>query len=73
MTDQEFIREIAQGNKDAFTALYTQHRSEFIGYMRKRYKGDPDTIVDLYQESCIVLYDRICSGKVSKHGICTMT
>lgn len=64
MTDQEFIREIAQGNNDAFTALYTQYHSEFFGYMRKRYNGDSDTIVDLYQESCIVLYDRICSGKL---------
>ena len=65
MTDQEFIHEIRQGHKDAFTVFYKQYRSEFIGYMRKRYKGDPDTIIDLYQDSCIVLYDQICSGKLN--------
>lgn len=64
MTDQELIHEIAHGNNHAFTVLYTQYRNEFFGYIRKHYKGDEDTIFDLYQDTCVALYDRIRSGKL---------
>ena len=65
MTDLQFIHEIAHGNNRAFTELYEMYRSEFIGYIRKSYKGDDDVIFDLYQDSCVALYDNIRIGKLS--------
>lgn len=65
MTDLQFIHEIAHGNNRAFTELYEMYRSEFIGYIRKSYKGDDDVISDLYQDSCVALYDNIRIGKLS--------
>lgn len=64
MTDQEFIYKIAQGDNRAFTALYNQYRSEFAGYIRKRYTGDSEVIFELYQDACVALYDNIRSGKL---------
>lgn len=64
MTDQEFIYKIAQGDNQAFTILYDQYRSEFVGYIGKRYKGDSETIFELYQDACVALYDNIHSGKL---------
>lgn len=64
MTDQELIHEIACGNNQAFTVLYNQYRNEFFGYIRKRYKGNEDTIFDLYQDTCVALYDWIRTGKL---------
>lgn len=65
MTDLQFIHEIAHGNNQAFTELYEMYRSEFIGFIRKSYKGDDDVIFDLYQDSCVALYDNIRIGKLS--------
>ena len=65
MTDLQFIHEIAHGNNRAFTELYEMYRSEFIGYIRNSYKGDDDVIFDLYQDSCVALYDNIRIGKLS--------
>jgi len=64
MTDQEFIYKIAQGDNRTFTILYNQYRSEFVGYIGKRYKGDSETIFELYQDACVALYDNIHSGKL---------
>lgn len=65
MTDLQFIYEIAHGNNHAFTELYEMYRSEFIGYIRKSYKGQDDIILDIYQDSCVALYDNIRTGKLS--------
>lgn len=65
MTDAQLIQEIANGNDSAFTELYERYRSEFIGYIRKSYKGDNETIIDLYQDACIALWNNILSKRLT--------
>ena len=69
MTDAQLIHEIAHGNNAAFTELYEMYRSEFICYIRKSYKGDEEIIVDLYQDSCVALYDNIRTGKLTTYSL----
>ena len=69
MTDSQLIHEIAHGNNSAFTELYNMYRSEFIGYIRKSYKGGEDEIFDLYQDSCVALYDKIRTNKLSAFNL----
>ena len=69
MTDIQYIEAIANGNNVAFTELYEEYRSEFINYVRKSYKGNEVIIFDLYQDSCVALYDNICTGKLSTSSL----
>lgn len=69
MTDSQLIHEIAHGNNSAFTELYETYRKEFIGYIRKSYKGGEDEIFDLYQDSCVALYDKIRTNKLSAFNL----
>lgn len=69
MTDLQLIHEIAQGNNRAFTELYERFRSEFIGYIRRSYRGDMAVVLDLYQDSCVALYDNIRSGKITTSSL----
>lgn len=65
MTDPQIIREIAEGNQRAFTELYNMYRAEFIGYVRKSFRGGDDTIIDLYQDACVALYENIIKGRLT--------
>lgn len=65
MTDSQLIYEIAHGNGNAFTKLYETYRDEFTGYIRKSFKGNEDVIFDLYQDSCVALYENIQNNKLS--------
>ena len=69
MTDSQLIHEIAHGNNSAFTELYETYRKEFVGYIRMSFKGDEDTIFDLYQDSCVALYKNIQTNKLSVHNL----
>lgn len=69
MTDSQLIHEIAHGNNNAFTKLYETYRDEFKGYIRKSFKGDEDAIFDLYQDSCVALYDKIRTNKLSAFNL----
>lgn len=65
MTDNKLIQEIAEGNNWAFTYLYESHRDEFVNFIRKNYLCADDIIFDLYQDSCVALYDNICQGRLT--------
>ena len=69
MTDSQLIHEIAHGNNNAFTELYETYRKEFVGYIRMSFKVDEDTIFDLYQDSCVALYDNIRTGKLTESNL----
>ena len=69
MTDSQLIHEIAHGNNSAFTELYETYRKEFLGYIRMSFKGDEDTIFDLYQDSCVALYNNIRTNRLSAFNL----
>lgn len=69
MTDAQFIHEIARGNNSAFTELYNMYRDEFAGFIRRRFNGDEDEIFDLYQDSCVALYDNIRVGRLTEFNL----
>lgn len=69
MTDKQLIQEIASGNHQAFTDIYNRYRSEFINFIRKGYTCTDDTIFDLYQDSCVALYDNICQGRLTASNL----
>lgn len=64
----KYIRSLlSSSSPDAYkelNRLYEVNKEPFIGYILKRYSVDKDTVIDIYQESFIVLYQDIQSGKL---------
>jgi RNA polymerase sigma-70 factor (ECF subfamily) len=65
MTDKQYIIAIQNGDQRAFANLYEMHRGRFFGYIRKVFNKDDDYIADLYQDSCVVLWQNIQKGKIA--------
>lgn len=69
MTDAQIIQAIAKGDNTTFAQLYDKYRSEFIGYIRKSYRGDEQEIFDIYQDSCMALYHNILSKRLTAQNL----
>lgn len=69
MTDKEYILALQQNDEVAFTRLYESCRGRFFGYVRKAYNKNEDYIADLYQDSCVVLWQNVRRGKLTADNL----
>lgn len=69
MTDKEYIAALQRDDQQAFTALYDAYRGRFFGFMRKFYRKSDDYIADLYQDSCVVLWQNVQRGKLTPESL----
>jgi RNA polymerase sigma-70 factor (ECF subfamily) len=56
-TDQLYER-LKKGDESALTEVYDTYKSEFLNFFKK-YNIDKDSVLDIYQESVIVVYQKI--------------
>lgn len=75
--EPHLIERIFEGDDQAFSSLYEKYRDKFFGFFRSRcseqivanhvmyrFQESGDYLDDLYQNSCIKLYDQIMTGKM---------
>src|SRR5690554_3551915 len=58
------IEQILKGNSEALEDIYIQYKKEFFLYA-SRFSITEEDIVDIYQDSVVVLYENIKSGKLT--------
>ena len=60
------VERIYEGDNRAFAALYEKYRSKFFGYFQGSFQESNrcGQIADLYQNSCLKLYNQIITGKM---------
>ena len=60
------IERIYEGDNRAFSTLYENYRPKFLGCFQQFYHGieHGEQIVDLYQDSCLKLYNQIITRKI---------
>lgn len=63
--EEKIIQEIRNGNKKLLGKIYSSNIADFKIFARK-YQMENELIKDVYQESMIVLYENIISGKLTK-------
>jgi len=59
------INDIRSGNKQALENIYTLYRRGFIEWTTKSYGISTDQALDIYQQTILVFYENIQSGKLS--------
>ncbi|WP_299761168.1 sigma-70 family RNA polymerase sigma factor [uncultured Dokdonia sp.] len=63
MKNEPSITTLRTGDPVAYQVIYEGYRDAFIGFASK-YDIQQDTILDVYQESMLALYENVMSGKV---------
>lgn len=61
---ERLIQDIQSGNQKTVEEIYTQYKSDFLVYAL-RFSVSNEDAVDIYQDSVIVLYENILSGKLT--------
>ena len=62
--ESRLIEQIQSGDQKALVKIYAEYKIEFLAYSSRFSISDEDA-VDIYQDSMIVLYENILSGKLS--------
>lgn len=64
--EPRLIERIYEGDNRAFSTLYEKYRPKFFGYFQGSFSGEEknEQIADLYQNSCLKLYNQIITGKM---------
>lgn len=61
--DKQFIEQLKSGDKKALDTIYLSYRNEFISFANK-FSLHKDDALDIYQDSIIVFYENVRSGKL---------
>ena len=62
--ESRLIEQIQSGDQELLVKIYAEYKIEFLAYTSRFSISDEDA-VDIYQDSMIVLYENILSGKLS--------
>ncbi len=62
----DVIAAIHQGNETIISRLYEEHRDAFFAWARKSFGLDDDTLVDIYQDAVIILYQNVMEEKITE-------
>lgn len=62
----DLIRRIADGDLSAFERLYNKYRGPFVRYFKAREQLSDSRAQDLYQDSCITIFNKIRTGNLTK-------
>ena len=69
MTDVEYIRGFRNNDERVISAFYKTIRPAFFAYFRTHFSKDDAYILDLFQDTCIVLWKNIQHGKLTEAGL----
>lgn len=64
MTDIEYIHGFITNNEDVIADFYRLNKGFFFSFFRNAYGKSDEYLTDLYQDSCVVLWQNIHDGKL---------
>lgn len=62
--DNYYLEQLKNGNQKVLDKIYLTYKKEFL-FFAKKYTQDEETIVDVFQDSMIVLYENVRKGKLT--------
>jgi RNA polymerase sigma factor (sigma-70 family) len=58
------LDQLRKNGQEALAAVYKEHRADFIHWITSQYTCGEEQAKDLYQQSIIVFYENVVSGKL---------
>jgi RNA polymerase sigma-70 factor (ECF subfamily) len=65
-TDSEILVRLRNGDKEVLAKVYSLYRAEFIQWLMARYSSDLDEARDIYQQTIVILYENVISGRLTR-------
>ncbi len=65
----DFIDIVKSNNRQKLKEFYLINKDKFTSWASKRYEVDKDTIIDVYQDAIVTLYQNIMEDKVTSFTI----
>lgn len=65
-TDERVIEAIFKGDSSAFSGFVNDNQELFFAYFRKHFPSSKNSLKDVFQEACIVLWTQIVDGKMTR-------
>ena len=69
MTDREYILGFKSNKESVISVFYKEYKRPFFSFFREKFGKDDDYLVDLFQDSCVILWQNIHDGKLSVDNI----
>ena len=60
------LTEIKEGNEQVMAQLYNDYRAPFLAWARKYFTLDDETLIDVFQDAVIVLYQNVVEEKLTQ-------
>ena len=65
MTDDRILEQILKGDYTILDTIYKEYREEFCTWICKKYDGNTQLALDVYQDAIIVLFQNVKEGKLT--------
>ncbi|MAC93878.1 MAG: RNA polymerase subunit sigma [Flavobacteriales bacterium] len=62
--DNYYLEQLKEGNQKVLDEIYLRYKNEFINF-GKKYSQDEETLLDVFQDCMIVLYENVRSSKLT--------
>ena len=69
MTDPEYIAGFRNNSESIISSFYQKHKERFIAFFRTHYGKPVDYLTDLYQDSCLILWQNIRDDKLREDNL----
>ena len=69
MTDLEYIAGFRSNNESIISSFYQKYKERFIAYFRSHFRKSDEYLTDLYQDSCLVLWQNIRDDKLREDNL----
>ena len=69
MTDIEYIDGFSANNETTIAKFYNEYRVTFCSYFKSHYNKEQEYVVDLFQDSCLAVYNNVQSGRLTSKNL----
>jgi len=63
--DQILFEQIKRNENTAVERFYMQHREEFIHWLKRHYRSNHETAIEVYQQAFVICYENILNGSLN--------
>ena len=69
MTDADYIRGFRNNDDRVIARFYAKHRQAFFAFFKRAYSKDDAYIAELFQDSCVKLWQNVRDGKLTEQRL----
>jgi RNA polymerase sigma factor (sigma-70 family) len=66
MTDAELLHLVRSGDPSGLSFVYEKYRKEYINWIRKFSRCDPDDACEYYQGTILIFYENVINGRLTE-------